>query len=217
MSNWKKHLENVLLVVVRCWLRNNTVKVEERSVCCRAYLTETFWQALECKLVVAEFTVPAVGGGKPLLQAGPVHHGQGTRALARGQELPWGPAFMADPTEQLLGTHTGTQETTVIWEDSGMWVSEDVCCKHWPYWSCVSSFTDWESFSETLMSSWQLLQLDNSMACLSNVKFWLLQSFLKINVDKPKVKIICPKNSTSQHHNKFLSLTKNCNQSGRTY
>lgn len=50
-----------------------------------AYLSERFRQALECKLVVAEFTVAAVGGGEPVLQARPVHHGQATRALAGGQ------------------------------------------------------------------------------------------------------------------------------------
>lgn len=88
-----------------------------------AYLSERFWQALQCKLVVAEFTVAAVGGGEPVLQAGPVHHGQATRAVAGRQQLPRGPAFMADPTERLLAAQTGTQETTVMSEDSGVCVS----------------------------------------------------------------------------------------------
>lgn len=54
----------------------------------RADLSKGLWQALECKLVAAEFTVAAVGGGEPVLQTGPVHHGQATAALAGGQQLP---------------------------------------------------------------------------------------------------------------------------------
>ena len=54
----------------------------------RTYLSKRFWQALQCKLVVAEFTVAAVGGGEPVLQACAVHHGQATAALAGGQQLP---------------------------------------------------------------------------------------------------------------------------------
>lgn len=69
---------------------------------------------------MAEFTVAAVGGSEPVLQAGPVHHGQAPRALAGGQQLPRGPAFMADPAEQLVAGQTGTQETTVKWEDSSV-------------------------------------------------------------------------------------------------
>lgn len=53
----------------------------------------------------------AVGGSEPVLQAGPVHHGQATGTLAGGQQLPRGAAFMADPTEELLAGRTGTQET----------------------------------------------------------------------------------------------------------
>lgn len=73
------------------------------------YLSERFWQALQCKLVVAEFTVAAVWGGEPVLQAGPVHHGQAARALAGGQQLPRPTALMADPTEQLLTAHNTQQ------------------------------------------------------------------------------------------------------------
>lgn len=75
----------------------------------RAYLSERFWQALQCKLVVAELTVATVGSSEPLLQAGPVHHGQAARTLTRGEKLPRGPVFMADPTEWLLTAQTDTQ------------------------------------------------------------------------------------------------------------
>lgn len=81
------------------------------------YLTERFWQALQCKVVVAEFTVAAVGGSEPVLQAGLVHHGQGTGALAGGQQLPGPAALMANPTERLLTAQTDTPQTATMSED----------------------------------------------------------------------------------------------------
>lgn len=84
----------------------------------RAYLRKRFGQALQCKLMVTDLTVAAVGGSEPVLQTGLVHHGQATRAFTGGQQLPWDPAFMADPTEGLLAAQTGTQETTIMSQDS---------------------------------------------------------------------------------------------------
>lgn len=71
---------------------------------------------------MTEFTVAAVGGGEPVLQAGPVHHGQAARAVTRGQQLPRCPALMADPAERLVtantATHTPVMREAVVCPDS---------------------------------------------------------------------------------------------------
>lgn len=72
---------------------------------------------------MAEFTVAAVGGREPVLQAGPVHHGQATAALAGGQQLPRGRALVADPAKRLLPARTkrkGPLSTSVTSSDASM-------------------------------------------------------------------------------------------------
>ena len=87
------------------------VSVCARCVCvCVSYLCERFGEAFQCKLVTAELTLAAVGGGEPVLQAPTVHHGQAARTLARGQQLPRLPSVMADPAERLLTAHAASPE-----------------------------------------------------------------------------------------------------------
>lgn len=63
--------------------------------------------------MATEFTVAHVGGGEPLLQAGPVNRGQAAGALTGGQQLSTGLVFMTDPAEQLLQTDTAARETAL--------------------------------------------------------------------------------------------------------
>ena len=78
------------------------------------YLCEWLGQPFQGELVVAEFTVAAVGRGEPVLQAGAVNHGQGAGALTRGQQLSGAPPLMADPAEWLITAHQDTPDRETV-------------------------------------------------------------------------------------------------------
>lgn len=55
------------------------------------------------------------------------------------------------------------------------------------------------------------------LACLNDVKCWMLQNVLKCNEDKTKIIVTGPINSPSLVHSKFGSLTKNMKLTARNF